>query len=168
MYGIDTKLTHTSIHQAPDLTEDLEAVINTTISSWTFSVLQQVLDESFSLSIPMPATLRGEKAMKAETNPPLYPQRQSSLAIRSPQPTALQIRDTNELFMNNIDTNNITDVRNIEVANWMANRADLYLLQKRILEGLGLEFDMLHRNANNHSPDPPEKRGHSVFASTCQ
>jgi hypothetical protein len=111
--------------------------IDTLIASWIFLFLQQVLDETVTSAIVSPASMQEKRSKSEPVRHYSYPKRQSSLITE--QDTAANSPQTQKdtLFLQDLNLQDIEVIKNTELANAAACRADLVLRQRRLLEQLG-------------------------------
>ncbi|KAF4127019.1 trafficking protein particle complex subunit 10 [Geosmithia morbida] len=119
-------------------------VIDNTVASFAFSVAQQILAQTSTKAVPIPpSTLPpvGEEEPKASIPEPktmMHPSRTSSLNVRPTQrpPPSPNVFAGRSATLSDADAHNTHHLR-AGLEELAAKRADLYLLSRSILNGLG-------------------------------
>jgi trafficking protein particle complex subunit 10 len=127
-------------------------VVNNMVSSFTFSVAQQVLAQTSTKSLPIPPStltppsarlsLYGQesKATIPEPKTMMHPARSSSLAVSSPDPSPGTFPGPRAAIQNqNTALNSKSTFSKTGLEDLAAHRAELYSLSRSVLEGLGDE-----------------------------
>jgi trafficking protein particle complex subunit 10 len=142
---------------------EIGRIINNLVSSWTFSLTQQILAETSTKAIPIPLTsvpdtnsssakiaspggpIQEPKAAIAEPKTMMHPARTSSLAPRPSLPEPLSSGVSPSGLMLNSNPGDLPTsgpkptVPKAGLEDLAAYRAELYLLARRVLEHLGRE-----------------------------
>jgi len=137
--------------------DKINLFVDLIVASWTFRLLQQVLDETVTSAIASPTSMREVKAKAEPVRKHSFPKRQSSLATTIEEDTIKPTNlDEDELYLRNLDLSKVEVIRNPELANAAACRADLLVRQRRVLAQLGdirgWRIESLHRHIAR-SPD---------------
>lgn len=118
--------------------ERVDQLTNLIVASWTFQTLQQVLDETVTSAITSPASARDTKLASEPVRRTSFPKRYSSLATTKAEDhiKAMNINE-DKLYLRNLDLSKVEVIKNAELANAAACRADLYVRQRRVVAQLG-------------------------------
>ncbi len=121
-----------------------DTTINNIVHSWMYSVAQQILDDTTSSSLPSPALARESNAPEQLTRPDKMPNRSFS-----PVPSFLPHAPSSGIIAHetkstsyNQSTKDVTAIKHAGIASVAAHRAELYLLQRRILEKAGEQCNL--------------------------
>ncbi len=114
------------------------------VHSWMYSVAQQILDDTTSSPLPGPALARESKTVEQLTRLDKMPNRSLS-PVPSFLPHASSsgiIAHDNKSTSYNQSIKDVTAIKNTGLASVAAHRAELYLLQRRILEKAGEQCNL--------------------------
>jgi len=161
--------------EAPADAPDTSFHVDATVASWTFSFIQQILDETITSAIASPASMQDSKSKSEPVRHYSYPRRQSSLLTGKEETSAAPNIAGEGLFLHDLDLEAIETIQNGELANAAACRADLVLRQRRLLEQLGdwygwragsLESRRQSKTSTLGQEDPADPRRTSILFAT--
>jgi len=139
------------------------------VSSWIYAVAQEVLDESLGLSIPRASSSLECPRKRSLARPQSLSKRRSSSQTSSKPTKALSSIREAQGEETQSDALSLTDVRAIEnysLASACAQRAELCLLQRRVLTRLAesIEFSKSNGASGNsgHQYDEEDDDSHNT------
>jgi len=118
--------------------QKVDRLIDIMVASWTFQLLQQILDETVTSAIDSPTSMRDAKTESQPVRTYSFPKRHSSLVTaKKEEATNATNLDGEELYLRSLDLSKVEVIKNSELANAAACRADLLVRQRRLLAQMG-------------------------------